>query len=194
MYNGNIVINESKIVEPYSKDAPIVLKTLNCKASYDDANHTITIEVPNKDVFVCSANSFKWVEGYPKSIGLSHKRCESALNFLKNDNLIEAFQEIYKLPYAPYFVYLFEKDQPMLKTFSYILDKVKEENKENIELFLKSILEESEEVSKLKKSDTENYNFIKETLENEILYLKSKCEVFYWFYQGLPQLTQFGIW
>lgn len=66
--------------------------------------------------------------------------------------------------------------------------------KKILNFFLKSILEESEEVSKLKKSDTENYNFIKQTLENQILYLKSKCEVFYWFYQGLPQLTQFGIW
>ena len=58
MYKGQPILNESKIVEPYSKDAPIVLKTLNCKASYDDSNHTITIEVPNKDSFVCSANSF----------------------------------------------------------------------------------------------------------------------------------------
>lgn len=135
MYKGQPILNESKIVEPYSKDAPIVLKTLNCKASYDDSNHTITIEVPNKDSFVCSANSFKWVEGYPKSIGLSHKRCESALNYLKTDDILGAFQEIYKLPYAPYFVYLFEKDQPMLKNFTYILDKVNEEKKENIELF-----------------------------------------------------------
>jgi len=188
------ILNESKIVEPYSKDAPIVLKTLECKASYDDAIHVITIQVPNGDEFVNSTNSFKWAEGYPKSIGLSHKRCENALNHIKNDNLIEALQEIYKLPYAPFFVYLFEKDKKMLKDFSYILDKTDEKNKEKVELLLKTILEESEDINKLKKSESENYIFLKENLENLILYLKSKCEVFYWFYQGLPQLTQFGIW
>ncbi len=184
----------SKIVEPYSKDAPIVLKTLECKAIYDDKIHTITIQVPNGDEFICSANTFKWVEGYPKSIGACHKRCENALNHLKNDNLIEVFQEIYKLPYAPFFVYLFEKDKPMLKNFSYIIDKANDSDKEKVELFLKSILEENEDINKLKKSEVEIYNFLKENLENLILYLKSKCEVFYWFYQGLPQLTQFGIW
>jgi type IV secretory pathway VirB9-like protein len=103
-------------------------------------------------------------------------------------------QEIYKLPYAPYFVYLFEKDKSMLKNFTYILDKVEDEKKESVELFLKSIIEGKEEVNKLKKSEIQNYNFIKENLENIVLYLKCKCEVFYWFYQGLPQLTQFGIW
>jgi hypothetical protein len=187
-------INESKIVAPYTKDAPIVLKSLDCKAFYNDENYTITIEVPNGNQFVCANNTFKWVEGYPKSIALSHKRCETALNNLKNDNLIEAMQEIYKLPYAPYFVYLFEKDKSMLKNFTYILDKVEDEKKESVELFLKSIIEGKEEVNKLKKSEIQNYNFIKENLENIVLYLKCKCEVFYWFYQGLPQLTQFGIW
>lgn len=194
MHNNHNMLNENKIVEPYTRDTPIVLKTLNCKATFNPGNNTISIIVPNNDEFVCSSSAFKWVEGYPKSIGQAHKRCEAALNFLKNDDFVGSFQQIYKLPYAPFFVFLFEKDRVMLKNFSYILDKIDEKNKEKIELFLKSILEESEDVSKLKKSDPETYNFLKQTLENLILYLKSKCEVFYWFYQGLPQLSQFGIW
>lgn len=194
MYNKNISLSESKITEPHSKDAPIVLKSIDCKAIFNNSNKTISIEVPNGDTFVCSASTFKWVEGYPKSIGLSHKRCENALNFLKSDDFLGAFKEIYKLPYSPFFVYLFETDKAMLKSFSYITDKIEEKNKEKIELFLKSLIEEIDEPNTLKKSDPESYNFLKETLENQILYLKAKCEVFYWFYQGLPQLSQFGIW
>lgn len=194
MHNNHDMLNENKNVEPYTRDTPIVLKSLACKATFNSENNTISIVVPNNDEFVCSSSAFKWVEGYPKSIGQSHKRCETALNCLKTDDLVGALQQIYKLPYAPFFVYLFEKDRPMLKSFSYIIDKINEKDKERIELFLKSIIEESEDVSKLKKSDPETYKFLKELLENLILYLKSKCEVFYWFYQGLPQLSQFGIW
>ena len=82
----------------------------------------------------------------------------------------------------------------MLKNLSYITDKTNETNKEKVEIFIKTMIEEKEESTNLKKSDPETYNFIKQTLENQILYLKAKCEVFYWFYQGLPQLSQFGIW
>jgi hypothetical protein len=194
MSKQNIILSEGKVNEPHTKEAPIVLQSINCKALFNNTNKTITIEVPNGDTFVSSASAFKWVEGYPKSIGLSHKRCETALNHLMNDNFIDAYKEIYKLPYAPFFVYLFETDRPMLKNLSYITDKTNETNKEKVEIFIKTMIEEKEESTNLKKSDPETYNFIKKTLENQILYLKAKCEVFYWFYQGLPQLSQFGIW
>jgi hypothetical protein len=194
MKNRNYNINESSEVLPYVKDSPIVLKTLDCSAKYNQDNNTITIKISNSDEFVCAASSFKWVEGYPQSFCLSYERCKNALKFLKNDDIISALQEIYKMPYAPYYVYLFNSDKNMLKGFTYILGQEKDENSERIEQFLTLTLQKDEEAEKLKKSDSKLYNLIKTRLENQILYLKCKCEVFFWFYQGLPQLTQFGLW
>ena len=75
------------------------------------------------------------------------------------------------------------------------LDKMEgEENKKRLKQFLTSLLEEGIDEHDIKKTDPKFFNLVKESLENLILYLKSKCEVFFWFYQGLPQLTQFGIW
>jgi hypothetical protein len=187
-------INESNEVLPYVQDSPIVLKSLECSANYNKENNTIIIKVANSDEFVCAASTFKWVEGYPQSVGLSYERCKNALKLLKNDDIIGCLQEIYKMPYAPYYVYLFNSDKNMLKNFSYIAHEESEENKKRIEHFLSLVLQKDDEVEKMKKSDTKFYNLIKSKLENQILYLKSKCEVFFWFYQGLPQLTQFGIW
>lgn len=187
-------INEANEVVPYVKDSPIVLKSLDCSANYNAENNTISIKVANSDEFVCAASSFKWVEGYPQTIGMAYERCENALKLLKNDDIISALQEIYKMPYAPYYVYLFNTDKNMLKNFTYIIGKESIETSQSIEQFLTLTLQKNEEAEKLKKSDTKLYNMIKERLENQVLYLKSKCEVFFWFYQGLPQLTKFGIW
>lgn len=187
-------INEANEVVPYVKDSPIVLKSLDCSANYNAENNTISIKVANSDEFVCAASSFKWVEGYPQTIGMAYERCENALKLLKNDDIISALQEIYKMPYAPYYVYLFNTDKNMLKNFTYIIGKESIETSQSIEQFLTLTLQKDEEAEKLKKSDTKLYNMIKERLENQVLYLKSKCEVFFWFYQGLPQLTKFGIW
>ena len=98
MSKQNIILSEGKVNEPHTKEAPIVLKSINCKALFNKTNNTITIEVPNGDTFVSSASAFKWVEGYPKSIALSHKRCETALNHLLNDNFIDAYKEIGNIP------------------------------------------------------------------------------------------------
>lgn len=187
-------INEANEVVPYVKDSPIVLKSLDCSANYNAENNTISIKVANSDEFVCAASSFKWVEGYPQTIGMAYERCENALKLLKNDDIISALQEIYKMPYAPYYVYLFNTDKNMLKNFTYIIGEESLETSKSIEQFLTLTLQKDEEAEKLKKSDTKLYNMIKVRLENQVLYLKSKCEVFFWFYQGLPQLTKFGIW
>ena len=187
-------INEGNEVVPYVKDSPIVLKSLDCSAKYNAENNTISIKVANSDEFVCGASSFKWVEGYPQTIGMAYERCENGLKLLKNDDIISALQEIYKMPYAPYYVYLFNSDKNMLKNFTYIIGEESSEISQSIEQFLTLTLQKNEEAEKLKKSDTKLYNMIKTRLENQVLYLKCKCEVFFWFYQGLPQLTKFGIW
>lgn len=195
MFKGYTNLNESKSVEPYSPDSPIVLKSIGCKAEYSKDSKTIKITIPNSDEFVCSAQSFKWVEGYPQSVGLAHAKCETALKHLKNDEIISALTNLYKLPYSPYFVYLFETDKSIMKNFTYVSNKMEgEENKKRLKQFLTSLLEEGVDEHDIKKTDPKFFNLVKESLENLILYLKSKCEVFYWFYQGLPQLTQFGIW
>ena len=187
-------LNEANDISPYVKDSPIILKSLDCSAEYNKDNNTISIKVANSDEFVCAASSFKWVEGYPQTIGMAYERCINALKLLKNDDIISALQEIYKMPYAPYYVYLFNSDKNMLKNFTYIIGKESEETSKKIEQFLTMVLQKDEEAEKLKKSDTKLYNMVKTKLENQILYLKSKCEVFFWFYLGLPQLTKFGIW
>jgi hypothetical protein len=195
MFSEYNKLHESRIVEPYSPDSPIVLKSIGCKAEYNKDNKTIKITIPNSDEFVCSAQSFKWVEGYPQSIGLAHAKCETALKHLKNDEIISVLTNLYNLPYSPYFVYLFETDKAIMKDFTYIADKMEgEENKKRLKQFFTSLIEEGIDEHNIKKTDIKFFNFVKECLENLILYLKSKCEVFFWFYQGLPQLTQFGIW
>lgn len=195
MFKGYANLHESRSVEPYSPDSPIVLKSIGCTAEYDKDSKTIKITTPNSDEFVCASQSFKWVEGYPQSIGLAHAKCEAALKHLKNDEIISALTNLYKLPYSPYFVYLFEMDKSIMKNFTYVANKMEgEENKKRLKQFFTSLLEEGIDEHDIKKTDIKFFNLVKESLENLILYLKSKCEVFYWFYQGLPQLTQFGIW
>jgi hypothetical protein len=195
MFSGYTTLNEAKNAEPYTPDSPIVLKSIGCEANYDKEIKTITIKTPNSDEFICSAQSFKWVEGYPQSIALTYAKCEQALKHVKNDEIMLALVNLYKMPYSPYFVHLFESDKSMMKDFKYISQKMEgEENKKRLEQFLTSLLEEGKDDLNIKKTDVKFFNMVKNSLENLILYLKSKCEVFLWFYQGLPQLTQFGIW
>lgn len=195
MFSGYNTLNEAKILEPYSPNSPIVLKSIDCEAKYEKDANIVRIKVPNSDEFVCSSQSFKWVDGYPQSIAMAYSKCEQALKHLKNDEIMLVLVNLYKLPYSPYFVYLFESDKSIMKDFKYLSEKMEgEENKKRLEQFLTSLLEEGKDELNIRKTDIKFFNLVKNSLENLILYLKSKCEVFFWFYQGLPQLTQFGIW
>lgn len=78
-FNKNLLF-ENKLVEPYAWDTPIILRSVDCNAKYDENTNTISITIPNGDEFTCAGSSFKWVEGYPQSIGIAHSRCEKLLN------------------------------------------------------------------------------------------------------------------
>lgn len=187
-------LNEGAIPEPYVKHSPIVLKNVGCSAVYDDEKKTISITIQNKDEFIISCDTFKWREGYPRSIMMAHKRCEDAITQIQSGKIMEGFQSIFKLPYSPYLLELFHSDRPMLDDLRYVTDSAAGIDKERIEQFLAALLEEGEDESTLRKSDPEVYQFFKDALVNLVTYLKCKCEVFFWFYQGLPQLSMNGIW
>lgn len=185
---------ESNIPEPYIKNSPIVLTEVGCSADYNDDNKTISVLIPNGDEFVMSCQAFKWTEGYPKAIMYTHKRCDEALSQIKSGNIIGGMQNIFKMPYSPYLVYLFESDRPMLNDLRYVLDRSHDFEKTRIDQFIASLLENNEDEDILRKSDPEVFQFFKEGLVDLVIYLKCKCEIFFWFYQGLPQLSTNGIW
>lgn len=192
-FNKNLLF-ENKLVEPYAWDTPIILRSVDCNAKYDENTNTISITIPNGDEFTCAGSSFKWVEGYPQSIGIAYSRCEKALEYLKSDDLIMAIQYIYNMPLSPYFVHLFESDRATLKNFNYVLNKIEDEGeKQKIEQYLNSLIDKGKDEENLRKNNPKMFIFVKTNFENLILYLKSKCEVFFWFYQGLPQVSQLGV-
>lgn len=192
-FNKNSLF-ENRLIEPYVWDSPIILRSIDCSAKYDEHANTITITIPNGDDFICAGSSFKWVEGYPQSIGIAHNRCEKALEYLKADDLIMALQYIYNMPLSPYFVHLFESDRPIMKNFKYVLDKIEDESeKQKIEQYLTSLIDKGKDEENMRKNNPKMFIFVKTNFENLILYLKSKCEVFFWFYHGLPQLSQLGV-
>lgn len=192
-FNKNILF-ENQLVEPYVWDSPIILSSIDCKAKYDENSNTINIKVPNGDEFTCAGSSFKWTDGYPQSIGMAYSRCDKALEYLKADDLVMSIQYIYNMPMSPYFVRLFENDRAILKEFKYVLSKIEDQSeKEKIEQYLNNLIEKGKDEENMRKNNPKLFIFVKTCFENLILYLKSKCEVFFWFYQGLPQISQIGL-
>lgn len=195
IYNFNInSLFETYQVEPYVIESPIILNSIDCNAKYDKDYNNIKINVPNGDEFVCAGSSFKWVEGYPQSIVLAHQRCKSALDCLKADDIVMSLQYIYNMPNSPYYVHLFQTDKGIMTHFNYIIEKSNDdEMRKEIKQYLTSLLDSGKDSENMRKNNPKLFIFVKTNLENMILYLKSKCEVFFWFYQGLPQLSQSGM-
>lgn len=192
-FNKNSLF-ENRLIEPYAWDSPIILRSIDCNAKYDENSNIITITVPNGDNFISAGSSFKWVEGYPQSIGIAYSRCQKAIEYLNTDDLIMALQYIYNMPLSPYFVHLFESDRYIMKNYKYIIDKIKDESdKIKIEQYLNSLIDKGKDEENMRRVNPKMYIFVKTNLENLILYLKSKCEAFFWFYHGLPQLSQLGV-
>ena len=98
---------------------------------------------------------------------------------------------------------IFKKDDPsgrmskesyIMKNYKYIIDKIKDESdKIKIEQYLNSLIDKGKDEENMRRVNPKMYIFVKTNLENLILYLKSKCEAFFWFYHGLPQLSQLGV-